>query len=286
MVELSRIMISKKPYRGLIFTILTCVSLGVAGASATLLEDEMRLYISTHKEISRHFSNAYVNARHENRLEAWATDGRVRRALVLYKPLKKSQSTLGQMYCHSALGQKERVEIFDQILKKIEGDTAIASRLAPDYGPVIRFVKTESVALVDWRGWQVSACEVNEADLRVTYTDLPSGETIQQAIYAEGKAQFYNGNHEQAMSRFKSLKGFPEIYSNSLFYLVVILSGTHPEIAESLRHSHLRLDQVTDGSALEAYYQYLLELGDLDEQAAVSEVCRERGLKCGSAEGG
>jgi hypothetical protein len=269
-----------KAWDGLRFAALWGGLLLSTGAFASQSAQALKDYIRAHHGQLSSFSGAKIYQRSRLRADAWVDVGGTRKAIVIYKTAQASQGNIGEMFCHSALGQKERDLLEMRLLDHLQGDQPIAWRLKPQLSPKIRFIGTKDFELKTWEGWKVNLCQADSLDIKVSNPKMPDSGSINQAVYEEGKARYFSGDTDEALSRFRSLKGAGGLYQNAMAFIIPLVHEADPRLATALKTELFQFEEVTDEKALVEFAEYLERTGDYDLLDTVLVMCRERGWSC------
>lgn len=216
------------------------------------IENELREFIESEQALHAVFGTTAHYWSSGSRADASGTHDASRHAIVMYKETSSS-SGLGQMFCHAALGRKERDQWLDRLAVAADGDRLVAQHLASAASPSIKFKRNEYSSLPDWKNWQLGVCRVAETDIQAEYPPMPDAASVRAATYAVGKRLYAAGSKQEALERFKTLKADNAIYPNALLFIVAILHETHPDIANQLDRQHVDTSKVDDLDALNAY---------------------------------
>lgn len=216
------------------------------------IESELREFIENEQALHAVFGTTARYWSSDRRADASATHDERRHAIVMYRK-NSSSSGLGQMFCHAALGRRERDQWLDRLAVVANGDRLVAQHLATAASPSIRFKRNEYSPLPDWNNWQLGVCHVAETDIQAEYPSMPDAASVRAATYEVGKRLYAAGSKQEALERFKTLKSDNAIYPNALLFIVAILHETHPDIADQLDDRHVDISKADDLDALNVY---------------------------------
>lgn len=205
-----------------------------------------------------------------SRWEAVASSGGFLHGLVAYHDKNRpAKPGLMAFFCRLAILRHKMKPLEEQVAQKT-GDGRWVEEVLRLAVVECRIRDFKTLALARMEGWSVCVCRIRPQDI-ILPDPPPKPETyLARAAYNLGRAALNKGDQALALEWFKQTRTAPEVYRNSLAYLVPLIHTRDRDLAAQVDRKFLRPSRVDDPQALAYLTRFRMSAGQTE---AAGETC-------------